>query len=238
MTTQPAQNPSPTCGHDWKRLDPDAYFEFNYAEAHPCDLRLAELLDEAWRDLRLQGNVIELGCGANLYPILYALPWALSMSITDINARNLAYMQRQREAIDPRWGQFVSRPIEDHQSLLRGARIAYQDLYALPFNVYDVVSMNFVAESVTDSADNLRLAMEVIADSLRYGGTLLASFMLGFTGSEYAGVEFPAVPFTFEEIQGFIEPEFVIERVEELPQGDRPQRDTYTGMGFVRARAR
>lgn len=227
--------PLPALPVDWRRLDPDAYVAGNYADPYVADLRLAELLRRAWAELGPGRRMLEVGAGPNIYPVLIALAHGAEVEISDLHPANLDYVRGQARRLDPHWLHFLHGLPPGHSDRLATVRTSLRNLFSLPAETWDVLSMNFVIESVTDSRENLARGIAAVAGALEPGGTLLSSHMLGFTGSEYAGERFDAVPFTLDEIRAEIAEHLEIVETEILPQGEQLLRPGYSGMAFVRS---
>jgi len=233
----------------WDHLRPQTYFEDNYAEPHEADLHLARELRLAWQEIGVVAmvqqkdlEVIEIGTGANLYPVLAALPYASRLHITDVSQPVLDYLREQASGgLDRRWMKFGSTSIgyKAARLLMTYAEVQRLAIDDLAVADWDVVSMHFVAESITSSKGVFAHAMGRIYDGLAPGGHLLASFMLGSSGWTVAGAGFPAVPLSLRDVQeAAIEAGFELKGLTPITGGETPVREGYDGMCFLHAVAR
>ena len=82
------------------------------------------------------------------------------------------------------------------------SRIVAGSVFALPAAAFDLVTSYFVAESITASRREFRVALRSLAASIRPGGLLVVAHMVGSLGW-YAGAEgrFPAVRLDVEDLE-------------------------------------
>jgi SAM-dependent methyltransferase len=225
----------------WEHMKAFSYFEDNYETPHPVDLHLAHLLLLDWAGIGPAEHVVEIGTGPNLMPVLAALPYITKqLLVTDYSQANRTWLENALAKIDPGWLRFQStdRAIGELQTRANVvARVHDLSVYHMPSSYYDVASMHFVAESITDSPVAFHMALSSIHDSLKPGGHLLASFMLGSTGWNVAGAHFPAVSLTENDVTSALT-SAGFDRFDpvRLHEGAEPVRDGYTGMLYVHAR--
>jgi hypothetical protein len=189
----------------WLNEDPflhfkaDPYATDNYGTPLEADRAIVDALGKAWAEIETVESAIEVGTGPNLYPVLVALPWVRQLRVTDFVPSNVSWARRQLDGDMAFWRRFHDYPavVEDLRTKVTVER---QDVYVLPRDTYDVVSMHSVMESITSSRATFFHGLRGIHSSLRSGGHLLASFMLGSTGWEVAGANFPAVELNREDI--------------------------------------
>ena len=118
-------------------------------------------------------------------------------------------------------------------------RVAHGNAFGLAGSGYDLASMHFVAESVTEDADEFVAFCTAFAATVAPGGHLIAAFMenmgryrLG-DGSQWPGI--PVDVDTVEQVFAPITKELWISRIDADP--GLPEYG-YTGMVFLRARRR
>ena len=104
---------------------------------------------------------MEIGSGPNLYPLFLASGAARRIDAVDRSAAGLGYLRRQlTEGPDPIWEPFWQRcralnpalPDTVEEALAR-VHVRHGDAFALAGSDYDLASMHFVAESVTEDPD-------------------------------------------------------------------------------------
>ena len=220
----------------WERFKPNAYYEHNYAHVHPADLAIARRLTDVWAEIGGVYRAIEIGAGANLYPILAALPHVTHLDVTDYSGRNVDWLKQELTHFDPRWLRFhpeLGMTVEGVAHLLsRRVRVRHGDVYALVPGRYDVASMHFVAESITADLGEFQRICGLVMDTVTLGGYLLASFMLGSEGYTVAGVKFPAVSIGLDDIaKAFGKHD--IRHLTTIDQGEEWLRPGYEGMAFA-----
>jgi hypothetical protein len=163
----------------------------------------------------------------------------------DRSAAGLDCLRRQlADGPDPTWRPFWDRCRALNPGLpptaeaaLHRVRVRHGDAFALAGAGYDLASMHFVAESVTEDADEFAGFCAAFAAAVRPGGHLLAAFMenmgryaLG-DGSRWPGlpVDADAVTRTFTPLTMDLE----VTRIDADP--DLPDYG-YTGMVLLSAR--
>ena len=204
---------------DWEQFNCDAYVSKNYSEISKPDRVILEHLIGLHRDLPLGGEMIEIGAGPNLYPLMAASVYRQSILVTDISEVNLRYLQHHISLPE------ASRPWNRWLSLIQTLDTAYQRLgsslnflqdrcrfeqlsiFDLPAACYDFSSMHFVAESITNDYHEFMLACQKALRCLRVGGSFVASFMLSSQGYFTGDVDFPATNVGRDEILSILSKE-------------------------------
>ena len=102
---------------------------------------------------------MEVGGAVNLYPVLAMLPFYDRVIITDITDANLHYLSSQISKLDKVWMQYIDviRTFDlslqgyDFQAELK-KKVHYQrvSVFDLQTDIVNHISMNFLAESITD----------------------------------------------------------------------------------------
>jgi hypothetical protein len=223
------------------------YLAENYRELHASDDAVLVHHAAFYRDLAPDGvdRAVEIGAGPNLYPLFLASGAARHIDAVDRSAAGLDYLRRQlADGPDPFWEPYWRRcraldpglPRTAEEALAR-VRVRPGDAFALAGAGYDLASMHFVAESVTEEPDEFAAFCAAFAATVRPGGHLVAAFMenmgryaLG-DGSRWPGtpVDAPAVSRVF----GPLTDDLRVERIDADP--GLPDYG-YTGMVLLRAR--
>lgn len=172
---------------DWDRWPVQTYLTENYREPHPADLAVIRHHAEFYRQFEpgSVGRSIEFGAGPNLYPLMLAASVSRRIEAVEPSAANVAYLDGQlRRGADPTWLPFydacrallraLPQRLDDALSIVR---VRHQSGLDLEQSAYDLGSMHFVAESVTEDVDEFAAFCGRFAGSVRPGGALVAAFM-------------------------------------------------------------
>jgi hypothetical protein len=248
----------------WNKFSSDDYWRRNYLELQAEDQEIIRLVSRFFIDA-FDGRppaqrAIDVGSGTNLYPALLMLPWTELILLTDFSAGNVKWLERQLATSDdggawtwqPFWEELhgageYSRISEPRKRLRAAclneqgrARIEQRSVFGLPTEQWDLGTMFFVAESITEDPEEFRAAIAGFAGSLTPGAPFAAAFMAGSDGYPVAGTRFPALPITQDDVSlHFTECGADKLNVEVLRTTHRV-RDGYQGMivatGFARGR--
>ena len=232
---------------DWDRWPVPTYLEENYRELHACDDAVLVHHSAVYAALAPGSldRTVEIGAGPNLYPLFLASGAARRIDAVDRSAAGLAYLRRQlADGPDLTWRPFWDRcrALDPRlpataEDALRRVRVCPGDAFALAGAGYALASMHFVAESVTEDADEFAGFCAAFVAAVRPGGHLVAAFMenmgryrLG-DGSRWPGlpVDVPAVERVFAPLTDDLE----VTRIDADP--GLPEYG-YTGMVLLRAR--
>jgi hypothetical protein len=172
---------------DWDRWPVEEYLGEVYREMHPSDEDVIAHHAAFYRGIRPADVhvALELGTGPNLYPLMLAAAVSPRIEVVEPSAANIAYLRRQlRDGADPSWQPFYERCRELLPSLpaTLGAALARVHVRQgtaadLPVGYYDLASMHFVAESVTEDPEEFAALCAAFVRSVRPGGQLVAAFM-------------------------------------------------------------
>jgi hypothetical protein len=190
---------------DWDRWPVSTYLAENYRDLHACDDAVLVHHAAFYRDLAPGSlrRAVEIGAGPNLYPLFLASGAARRIDAVDRSAAGLAYLEQQiADGPDPLWAPYWDRcrgldpglPDTAHAALAR-VRVVAGDAFTLAGAGYDLASMHFVAESVTEDPDEFAAFCAAFVATVRPGGHLLAAFMENM--GRYAlgdGSRWPGVP--------------------------------------------
>ncbi|MWA09557.1 class I SAM-dependent methyltransferase [Streptomyces sp. BA2] len=172
---------------DWDSWPVQDYLGENYRELHPSDAAVIAHHSAFYRQF-VPGSAarsLEFGAGPNLYPLMLAAAASRRIDAVEASAAGVAYLTRQLErAPDDSWLPFHAlcrRLNPDLPSTLPGAlagvRVVHGDIRALPPGTYDIASMNFVAEGVTEDFAEFTDFCHRFIRSVTPGGRLVAAFM-------------------------------------------------------------
>ncbi|MET8222697.1 class I SAM-dependent methyltransferase [Streptomyces sp. NPDC005301] len=172
---------------NWDSWPVEDYLAENYRELHPSDAAVIAHHSAVYRRFA-PGSLacsVEFGAGPNLYPLMLAGAASRRIDAVEAGTANVAYLSRQLDGgPDASWLPFHALcrrlnpglPADPAQALSR-VRVVHQDVRALPPGGYDLASMNFVAEGVTEDFDEFRDFCRLFVRSVVPGGWLVAAFM-------------------------------------------------------------
>ena len=187
----------------WDLFDTEAYLADNYAELHDLDRQIIQTLSRYYRTLPVAGlaRTLDVGTGPNLYPLMLVSAASRRCEVVELSTSNVDYLTRcLRDGVEPAWEPFWrlcregndALPADLHQALAR-VLVSQGSAFDLPARRYDLVSMFFVAESVTGDRAEFETLCRRFAGAAVPGGHLVAAFMAGMPAYRLAGEVFPAL---------------------------------------------
>ena len=213
---------TPTSGHgtrdgsarrnadaDWDRWPVRDYLAENYRQLHPSDEAVIRHHSAFYRRFRPDsiGRSLEFGAGPNLYPLMAATAASRRIDAQEPSAANITYLTAQlSEGPDESWQVFYALCRSLNPALpktlaeaLTRVRVVPGGTRTEPRRTYELASMNFVAESVTEDVGEFAELCRTFVHSVRPGGYLVAAFMENMPsyriGAGSGGaVEWPACP--------------------------------------------
>jgi hypothetical protein len=234
---------------DWDRWPVADYLAENYRTLHRCDDEVLAHHAAYYREVGtgVVARALEFGAGPNLYPLMLAAAVSRRIDAVDRSQANLAYLRRQlRDGPDPSWLPFYRRcrqllpalPPTVDEALAR-VRVRRGDVLDLRIGGYDLASMHFVAESVTEDAAEFAGLCQAFAGSVRRGGHLVAAFMENMASYRLGdGSRWPGCPVDGDAIRAVFGPltaSLSVSRID--PDPELPDYG-YTGMVLLTARRR
>ncbi|MEU6624299.1 class I SAM-dependent methyltransferase [Streptomyces litmocidini] len=170
--------------NDWPVAD---YLAENYRRLHPCDVGVIHHHAAVYRRFApgALSRTVELGAGPNLYPLMLAAAASRGVDALEPSAASVRYLCGQlAHGVDDSWRPFYAlcRSLApglpaDSAEALRRVRVVRGTADDLVPGTYDLASMNFVAESVTEDFGEFTALCDAFVHAVRPGGTLLAAFM-------------------------------------------------------------
>ena len=234
---------------DWDRWPVPTYLAENYRELHASDDAVIVHHSAFYRGLApgSVGRSVEIGTGPNLYPLLLASGASRHIDAVDAGAAGLAYLRAQLAGDpDPIWEPFWARcralnaalPVTLPEALAR-VRPVQGDAFALAGADYDLASMHFVAESVTEDPDEFARFCAAFVATVRPGGLLVAAFMENMARYELGdGSRWPGLPVDSADVSRVFAPLTRDLRVERIDADPGLPEYGYTGMVLLTARRR
>jgi hypothetical protein len=227
----------------WDSFEPEEYVKNNYVRLHEEDAQIVELTGRhftATADTDLVRHGVDVGTGANLYPVFAMLPFCENIDLLEPNRKNRAWLESQLDGYaaywDPYWNRLqTSAPYADvdpRATLARRASVRHGNVFALPRRKWDMGTMFFVAEGITSFKSAYREAVRRFVGSLKVGAPLAAAFMGASTGYTVGDVRFPAVSITSTNVKELLAPLVDELRVELVssPSPSEKVRPGYKGM--------
>jgi hypothetical protein len=246
----------------WNTFSPQDYWRRNYHVLQAEDQEIIRLV----RDFFIRAFAgsppvrrgIDVGSGTNLYPALLMLPWTEQVLLTDFSQSNVSWLRRQLAddsdawTWQPFWHELQSaegyRQVgEPRKQLLEAcssepgcAGIEQRSVFDLPEARWDLGTMFFVAESITEDPVEFRAAVAHFVGALKPGAPFATAFMAGSLGYPVAGTRFPALPITSDDVRLLFKELGASKLSVELLQTEHRVRDGYKGMivatGFAHGR--
>ncbi|MFJ8648650.1 class I SAM-dependent methyltransferase [Streptomyces sp. NPDC093546] len=215
---------------DWDRWPVSAYLTENYRRMHSSDATVLRHHCAFYRRLPADGvgRSLEFGAGPNLYPLMPAAAVVRLIDALEPGAGNVAYLAGQLEHPDASWQTFYAlcRALDPRlpttlTEALSRVRVLHADATAVPEGAYDLASMNFVAESVTEDADEFAELCGMFIRSVRPGGHLVAAFMENMPSYQIGGgLVWPAFPVDTQTVRRAFAPHtahLLVTRVDKDP---------------------
>lgn len=236
----------------WDSFDSDAYLQHNYRDLRGDDRKILELVRDFFgsrspaRPAR-PVRALDVGTGPNLYPALAMMPFCATVSMVEMSARNVAWLNREVKAYSPSWDVFWStlrghpryREVPNpREALAAVARVRQGSIFDLPTRRYDLGTMFFVAESISAHPAEFDRALEGFVGALRPGALFAAAFMEHSVGYDVGHDWFPAVSVNEGDITAILKGRSLELDVHRFEVDEDLLREGYTGMILVCGRAR
>jgi hypothetical protein len=244
----------------WDEFPSHDYWQHNYHELQPEDQEIIretrDFFVRAFTGSRLAKTAarcgVDVGAGTNLYPALLMLPWAERLMLTDFSAKNVNWL-RQHVADDagdddapwswsPFWAELqgskgYSQINEPRKQLRKACTVEPEysgieklNVFKLPKARWDLGTMFFVAESITEDPDEFHAALESFLGALKPGAPFATAFMAGSDGYDVADIRFPALPVTPDDVTLHLTKLGADELTVEIPVTPHRVRKGYSGM--------
>jgi NNMT/PNMT/TEMT family protein len=215
--TQPSQDtavlPQRNEEFPWDSFDSEWYLQHNYGHGLRDDdrkilERIADFFSGAAQQQLRHG--LDVGTGTNLYPVLAMLPLCHRITLHERARTNCRWLENETakysKVWDPYWDVLSTRPphapIRDPRwALHERVEVQKGSIFELPVNMYDIGTMFFVAESITERVDEFMRALRCFLRSLKPNAPFAAAFMTNSRGYDVNGVHFPAVAITEADVR-------------------------------------
>ncbi len=231
----------------WDSFDTGSYVADNYATLHDFDRRIISELSDYYRALPCGGleRSVDVGTGPNLYPLMLVAAASQHLEVLERSAANAAYLRRAcLQGAGVNWTAFwqLCRQLNpalpaDLDHVLRHVTVRSGDALELPVKRYDLVSMFFMAESVTGDRGEFEQFCHSFTRAAVPGGHLVAAFMAGMPEYELGGQVLPSYALDKSTLEAVMDPVAQDLRVWQLP-ADPTLPYRHEGVLLLTARAR
>ena len=242
---------------DWNAFDPEGYFQHYYGDPHPDDVALTYLAARALRSAASPYrplDIVDVGTGPSLIPLLAALPVASRLTAWEYAKPNLEWLANEltAPALRPQWQHFWQRvkaahnldganesstlPHDPLPLLVQSTRLLRGSIFDLPPRTFDAATMFFCAESITVSTEEFQSAVSAYIETVRPGGLIAAAFLAGSTGYDVSGRRYPAVAIDTDDIAACLIPRVAALELTPIGLSSTEIRSGYSGALFVTGR--
>ncbi|WP_424871943.1 SCO2525 family SAM-dependent methyltransferase [Streptomyces sp. SAI-229] len=206
----------------WSKFDPEVYVDLNYRTPFMADLLIVGLIRDYFsrcyeRGVPASAWGVDMGAGANLYPALSMLPWCQSVHLLDHVTQNVEYLEKQASGggYDTAWDAFwevlsqapAYRDVEPRSRFRDIVRVERADLLDLDVQRrWDIGTMFFVAEAMSEHPDEFRRAVECFMDALGRGAPFAAAFMKESREYQIGAHTYPACRVNADRVRESLEP--------------------------------
>jgi hypothetical protein len=236
----------------WNMFSSHDYWRRNYRELQAEDReiirRVSHFFVSALGGCPPVQRAIDVGAGTNLYPALLMLPWTKQILLADFSKSNVSWLHDQlADQVSPwPWRRFwremrkakgysdVNRPREQlRESCVSDpgyGGVEQLSVFDLPKARWNLGTMFFVAESITEDPVEFHSAVAAFVGALTPGAPFAAAFMAGSDGYPVDGTRFPALPIKPDDVRRHLTGFGVREPSVDLLDTRYRVRDGYAGM--------
>ncbi|MCX2925508.1 MULTISPECIES: SCO2525 family SAM-dependent methyltransferase [unclassified Streptomyces] len=206
----------------WAQFDPEVYVDLNYRTPLEVDLLIVRLMRDYFGRCFAGGvpdpmRGVDVGAGANLYPGLAMLPWCEKIVLLEYAQPNVEYLERQTspkgydEAWDAFWNELSEAPayaaVEPKGRFGEIVRVERANLLDLDGQRrWDIGTMFFVADSMSECPDEFRRGVRCFMDALTEGAPFAAAFMKESVGYQVGEHRYPAYRVNEDRVRESLEP--------------------------------
>lgn len=236
----------------WDSFSPQEYWRRNYQKMQAEDQEIIHRVNAFFRKVFKSRapaqRAIDVGSGTNLYPAMLMLPWTDRLLLTDQSASNVDWLRRH--VLDdtapwtwqPFWREIRDlegyREIGDPRGQLRQACSEHpghagfeqSTVFDLPSARWQLGTMFFVAESITEEPEEFRAAIDGFVGALEPDSPFAAAFMAESDGYIVDGISFPALAITTDDVTDHLKKLGVSDLSVDLLHTRDRVREGYAGM--------
>lgn len=243
----------------WNTFSSHDYWRRNYSKLQAEDReiirRVSHFLVSALGGCPPVQRAIDVGAGTNLYPALLMLPWTEQILLADFSKSNVSWLHDQLADDASPWpwhgfwremrGSTGYSGVSSPRQRLREACVSEPghagveqlSVFDLPEARWNLGTMFFVAESITQDPAEFRAAVAAFIGALTPGAPFAAAFMAGSDGYPVEGTRFPALRIKPDDVRRHFTELGVPKPTVDLLDTSNRVRDGYEGMivatGFV-----
>jgi hypothetical protein len=203
----------------WSNFDADEYWKLNFKSVLPEDAQIIEyaskFLITACETPGRFKTAVDVGAGTNLYPGLLMLPWADRIVFTDYAPDNIRWLNKNlvdgngKWCWQPFWEKVAHQPCyqdvkQPRRRLAAAHEVRSLSIFDLPARAWDLGSMFFVADGITEDYAEFEAAVRSFLGALAPGSPFLMAFMEGSTGYDVHGFKYPSVRVTPESLDALL----------------------------------
>jgi hypothetical protein len=197
----------------WDEFDTTDYVKHNYTMLRDDDRQIVCFVRDFFSTVPLvdQARGIDVGAGPNLYPALTMLPLCQEITLWERSEPNVEWLQAELDRLSEAtswsessaaWGECwrvlrvnptYGRVESPRKELKRKARTENESVFDLPAAEWDIGTMFFVAESISEEWAEFQKAAHRFVRALKPGAPFAAAFMSGSRGWEVGDHRFPSV---------------------------------------------
>jgi hypothetical protein len=203
----------------WSDFEANEYWKYNFSSVLPEDAEIIEFASKflitACMPPGRSKKAVDVGAGTNLYPGLLMLPWAESIDFTEYAPDNIRWLVENLADTSgewqwqPFWNLVARQPgyqdVKDPRRRLAAAhKVHALSIFDLPPRTWDLGSMFFVADGMTDDEKEFEDGVRAFLGSLKPGAPFIMAFMEGSTGYSVNDVWFPSVRVTHASLEALL----------------------------------
>ncbi len=210
--------------YDFSSFSPDEYIQEYYSHIGPENTRLLNFFHSSYThifSLIPRARVAEFGGGPTIYQLISLARYPVSIDFYE-------YVQANRDEVKSwlanqpgkfNWRRFIqyvlrlekasvsSRSVQHREQLLRtkvrsvsSANAHLDQPLGKPVESYDIVSTNFVAESITHHRSTWKKILRHITNLVKLKGFLVLTAIIGAESYKVGSSTFPATPISSTEL--------------------------------------
>jgi hypothetical protein len=194
--------------HNWDAFDPDAYHRNNYATLRGDDTEILRIVRDWFHAAVPAGRLlcgIDVGTGSNLAPAFTLLPHCDELTLWEYATSNIEWLEKTLVDIPESWAPFAL--MGGHEwwrarvLLPRVAQTHQGSIFDLPERQWQIGTMSFVAESLTEDRAEFERATACFLEALKPNSPFAASFMESSEGYGVGDNWFPAVAVDHADVE-------------------------------------
>ena len=208
---------------NFEDFSPIDYLQEYYSTLEKENIFLLNFFHNTYYRFPTGGTLIEVGGGPTLYQLISASEKVSSITFTEFHRANRQacelWLKKDKGAFN--WDPFLEyvKDLEGVNTIeILEERMREKINRILPCNLFsknpidsnekfDIVSMNFCAESITNTEEDFKKTMDNCLSLLKEGGRVVMTFLAGANYYRVGKRHFPAYPLTKDYLLHFLEKE-------------------------------